>query len=205
MSSYIVDNMLYKGEEVDSDQREIMMFGITRILEDTPKYVLIFLMSLFFGILKEVGVVLLVTLVYKTFLGGAHARTNIICFIFSSIFFITPAFISKYIEINNAVFYISLVLINIFSLYVIIRYAPSDTEEVPILNKDKRKTMKILAIISQVIIDISLVLFIKNSNIGEIILISNLYSNIMATSVAYKVFKCKRSKDSEEFSKYFEK
>lgn len=205
MSGYIVDNVLYKGEQVDSDQREIMMFGITRILEDTPKYILIFLIALFFGILKEVGIVLLVTLLYKTFLGGAHARTNIICFIFSSIYFITPAFISKYIEISNIAFYVCLILINIFSLYVIIKYAPCDTEEVPILNKDKRKTMMILSIVSQIIIDISLVLFIKNSNIGEIVLIVILYSDIMATNIAYKLFRCKRSKDSDEFSQYFEK
>ena len=49
MSSYIVDNMLFKGETIDSDKREVMMFGITRILEDVPKYVLIFLIALFFN------------------------------------------------------------------------------------------------------------------------------------------------------------
>lgn len=205
MSSYIVDNMLYKDEDIDSDQREIMMFGVTRVLEDTPKYVLIFVISILLGILKEVGIVLLIATIYKTFLGGAHARTNITCFIFSSIFFITPALISKYIQLNDMVFYIGLVLVNLFSLYVILKYAPSDTEEVPVLNKNKRKTMKILAIISQIIIDISLVLFIKNNVIRQIILITMLYSNFTATNIAYKILRCTRSKDSEEFSKYFEK
>ena len=28
MSGYIVDNVLYKGEKIEGDQREIMMFGI---------------------------------------------------------------------------------------------------------------------------------------------------------------------------------
>lgn len=205
MSGYIVDNMLYKDEDIDPDQREIMMFGVTRVLEDIPKYLLIFIVSLLLGILKEVGVVFWVTTLYKTFLGGAHARTNFTCSIFSSIFFITPSLISKYIKLNDMTFYISLALISLFSLYVILKYAPSDTEEVPVLSKNKRITMKVLAIISQIIIDISLVLFIKDNIIKQIILITMLYSNFMATNIAYKILKCTRSKDSKEFSKYFEK
>ena len=203
MSSYIVDNILYKGEKVDGDQRDIMLFGITRILEDIPKYTLIVIMAILLNVLKEAGLVLLVTAVYKTFIGGAHARTNITCFIFSSLFFITPCLIAKYFELTNLYFVISLILVNIFSIFVILKYAPADTEEVPILNKNKRKIMRIFAIISQVLIDISLILFIKNNNIREIIIITLLYSNFMATNIAYKMLKCTRSRDSEEFKDCF--
>lgn len=203
MSSYIVDNMLYKGEKIDGEKREIMMFGITRILEDVPKYVLIFLIALFLNILKEVAIVLLITFIYKTFIGGAHANSNISCFIFSLIFFITPGIISKFINISDIYFLILLTLVNVFSIYVIKKYAPADTEEVPVLNKKKRKIMQIAAVISQILIDISLFFIIKDNNIKEIILITIVYSNFMTTNFAYKFLKCTRSKDSEEFKQYF--
>ena len=47
MSEYIIDNFLYKGENISGDEREVMSFGITRILEDIPKYTAIFFISLF--------------------------------------------------------------------------------------------------------------------------------------------------------------
>lgn len=203
MSGYIVDNVLYKGEKIEGDQREIMMFGITRVLEDIPKFILIFIIALFLNLLKELAIVAGTILVYKTFIGGAHARTNLICFICSSLFFITPGVIARYFEFSNVIFFICLLVIDLFSIYVILKYAPADTEEVPILNKRKQNTMKILALISLVVININLLFFIKINYLREIILITILYTNLMTTNVAYKILKCTRAKDSEEFKDCF--
>ena len=41
ISNYILDNLLYKDEKVEGDEREIMLFGVTRIVEDIPKYTLL--------------------------------------------------------------------------------------------------------------------------------------------------------------------
>lgn len=202
MSGYIVDNLLYKNEKPEEDEREIAMFGITRILEDIPKYVLIFLISLFLEILKDVGLVLLITIVYKSFLGGAHADGNIKCFIYTAIFFITPSFIARYVEISNLILLVFGIIVCIFSVYAIIRYAPSDTVEIPILNKNKRKIMRLLSFISLILIGISL-FFIKDIIIQKIVLITLFYSNLMSTNLAYKLLKCTRAKDSEEFKEYF--
>lgn len=204
MSGYIVDNLLYKNEKPTSDEREIMMFGITRILEDIPKYVMIFLIAFFLDILKDVGIVLIVTILYKSFLGGAHANGNIKCFIYSLITFITPSFIARYIEIPNLVMFELAIIINIFSLYTIIKYAPSDTNEVPILNEKKRFIMRLLSFISLLLINISL-FFIKDIVIQKIVFITIFYSSLMSTNLAYKLLKCTRAKDSDEFKEYFTK
>ena len=63
--------------------------------------------------------------------------------------------------------------------------------------------MKILALISLVIININLLFLIKANYLREIILITVLYTNLMATNVAYKILKCTRAKDSEEFKDCF--
>ena len=42
ISNYILDNILYKNEKIEGDKREVMLFGVTRIVEDIPKYLIIF-------------------------------------------------------------------------------------------------------------------------------------------------------------------
>ncbi|MDD3303975.1 MAG: accessory gene regulator B family protein [Clostridia bacterium] len=203
MSEYIIDKFLYKGEQVIGDEREIMCFGITRILEDIPKYLTIFFISLFLNILPLVGIVLAVTIAYKTFVGGAHARTNIICFISSIIIFLAPVLISKYIEFNTIGIYFLHAAVLISSIYIILKIAPADTEEIPILKKNKRKRLKIFASISFLLLYFVSVFMIKDKMIANIILFTILFINLAATNVAYKFFKCKHSYESEEFKQYY--
>ena len=69
ISNYLLDNFLYKGEKIEGDQREVMLFGTTRILEDLPKYLFVFIVSLFFHILPQVGIVMAVTVLFKIVVG----------------------------------------------------------------------------------------------------------------------------------------
>ncbi len=202
LSNYILNNFLYKDEEISSEQREIMLFGLTRILEDIPKYTLIILISVLLGVIKEVALVFLITVFYKFCVGGAHARTNIGCFILSTIYFLSPVFVSKYLNLSNNLIYLLSILIFVFSLYVILKIAPADTEEIPILNKKRRKLMKILAIVNLIIL-YALAFIIKNNFFSKLVLMSILYVNIMTTKPIYRLLRCKYSYESEEFKEYF--
>ena len=204
VSNYLLDHFLYKGETVEGNEREIMLFGITRIVEDVPKYLFIFIVSLFFDVLPQVGMVLLITAVYKTVVGGAHARTNIVCFIFTSLFFFTPVIIGKFINISNIYIYVSAVLIFIYSLYVIYKHVPADTEEIPILKKEKRKQYKIYAIILIVLIYIpSIILIQYNVEYAKIIFSTVFLANLFTSNFMYKFLRCKHSYESDEFKEYF--
>ena len=94
MSNYIIDNYLCKDETLTQEQREVIEFGIVRILEDIPKYLALFIIGLYFKLLPLLAIVLVVTMVYKTFVGGAHARTNLICFFSSTSIFLAISIIS---------------------------------------------------------------------------------------------------------------
>ncbi|MEG2348829.1 MAG: accessory gene regulator B family protein [Clostridia bacterium] len=203
ISIYILDNILYKNEKIESDQREMMIFGITRIVEDIPKYLIILIISICFKILPMVGIVLGVTVAYKTFIGGAHARTNIGCLISSSIYFLAPVFISKNVNISLKTLYFFIVAIFIFSLYVIVKRAPADTEEIPIINKKKRKLFKMFAFLSLITIYIFTLTIIKSLNIKIMIFITILLIDTFATKPLYKFFNCKYSYESDEFKQYF--
>lgn len=203
MSNYIIDNYLCKDETLTQEQREVIEFGIVRILEDIPKYLALFIIGLYFKLLPLLAIVLVVTMVYKTFVGGAHARTNLICFFSSTSIFLAPVIIAKYINFSNLAIGGLFLLATITSLYVIIKIAPADTEEVPILNKEKRKRMKIFAMIVFILLMALSVYFLKNVIITKIILLTIISINLLATNTAYKIYKCKHSYESEEFKEYF--
>jgi accessory gene regulator B len=203
LSNYILDNFLYKGEQIEGDNREIMLFGITRILEDLPKYAAIFAIALVFKLFEPILIVLGVTVLYKTFIGGAHARTNSQCFVFSLMFFYTPVIISKYLVNVQNISYLLQIFTFIVSIYVILKIVPADTEEIPILNKNKRKKMKISAFIMLSIIYVISIFFIKDIYTKNIIILTMLIIDTFTMKFMYKFLKCKYSYESDEFKEYF--
>lgn len=203
ISEYIVEKMLYADEQIDKDQKDIMLFGVTRILEDIPKFVGIFLICYFLNILKELSIVFIVTICYKTFIGGAHANTNLQCFIVSCIYFILPIMLAKYLSYNLNFFYVICIIVAAFSVYVIVKIAPADTEEIPVINKKKRKKMKLNGGISLIVISIFTILFSKDIAYTKIVVYTIFLINIFTTPLAYKVLKCKLGCESEEFRKFY--
>lgn len=205
VSDFIVCDMLFKNETISSEQKEVMVFGVRRILEDTPKYIAIFGICIYLNLLKELLLVFLVTATYKSYVGGAHARTNIICFVSSLFIFLTPIILPIYINLSNTVMYILYALVFISSVYIIIKIAPGDTEEIPILKKNRRNKMKIKASIIFAIWYFSAIFIINNMYNKQVILLTILFINLMSTNTAYKLLKCKHSYESEEFAEYFNK
>lgn len=203
ISNYLLDHFLYRNEKIQGDQREIMIFGITRIVEDIPKYVIIFVIALLLNVLKEVGIVFLITVMYKSFVGGAHARTNIGCLISSLIYFLSPVIISKYFVMPTNIIYMLYILLLIFSIFIIVKIAPADTEEIPVINKGKRKQMKLLAFISLTLIYAFAIFFRSDLRIIQTILITVFCINCFTMKPFYRLFKCKYSYESDEFKEYF--
>lgn len=204
ISNYLLDNFLYKGEKIEGDQREVMLFGITRILEDLPKYLFVFIVSLFFHILPQVGIVMAVTVLYKIVVGGAHARTNTECFIYTSLYFFIPVIIGKFVNVSSVFIYIAAAIIYLYSLFVIYKHAPSDTEEVPILNKEKRKKYKIYALVLLTLIYVaSFIIFRYNSEISKIVFSTVFLVNFFTSKFMYKILRCKHSYESEEYKDYY--
>ena len=81
------------------EQKEVLLFGITRIVEDIPKTIGIILIGIILNILKEMLIVTLVIAIYKTFVGGVHAKTNWGCFLSSVAFYLVTIYSSKYLYV----------------------------------------------------------------------------------------------------------
>lgn len=203
ISNYILDNILIKDEVITEEKREVLNFGLKRILEDIPKYAFIILICYILKLLPELGIVFLVTMAYKTFIGGAHARTNLECFVFSTCYFLIPILISKYVTIPIIISYILYAFTFALSLYVVFKIAPADTEEIPIINKKLRKTLRYGGFISLIVIYSICLVFIKNNVYVNMMVLTMFLIDICSTKYAYRFFKCKYSYESEEFKQYF--
>lgn len=169
--------------------KEILLFGITRIVEDIPKTIGIILIGLLLGIIQEIIVVTIILILYKTFLGGVHAKTNMGCFLYSVLFYLITIYSSKYILFTNNNQIGIYILIYIFAVYTIIVYAPADVPEIPKINEDLRKSLKIKSVVALNLIYLVSFIIINNSNLRVLILYTVFFTSIMTTRTMYKLFK----------------
>ena len=121
---------------------------------------------------------------YRGTSGGIHMHTHLGCIILTSIMYIGPALLSKYMYLTEIQRYIVIIAIWIFSIIMIKLYAPADTEDVPILESKVRRKKKIA---SYILLTIGLVIaaIIKNNAISNILIIGNFIQTISITKLAY--------------------
>lgn len=181
---------MLSSEEDSEEQREILLFGITRIVEDIPKYIAIIIICSFLGIIKEFCLVMLVTMLYKTFTGGVHLHTNIGCFIGSIVYVLGSIYIPKLLMLGQTnILLIVTIFTYIFSLYVIWVHVPADVPEIPIINEKRRKRDKIMSIVMLNLLYIIAFVVIKNLLYSITIITTILFIDIMTTRIVYKIFK----------------
>lgn len=177
--------------DVDDERAEVINYGLQLVLGEIPKIFLIFSIAYIFGIFKLTLISFLFILPYKAVSGGTHLHSHIGCIIATSIFYMGNAVISKYLVWKSFLLkYIAVVLIWIFSMVMIKKYAPADTVDVPILRKKERRSKKIL---SYVIMTLELVLgiLIKDNIISNLLIVGTLLQTITITSFMYKLTKNK--------------
>lgn len=178
------------SDENDSEeQKEIMLFGITRIVEDIPKYVAIIIICLLLGVIKEFALVMIVTAMYKTFTGGVHLHTNISCFIGSLVSIIACIYLPNILVKFEGIIIPFYIFVYIFSLYVIWVYVPADVPEIPVINKQRRRRDKVMSLIVLNVLFILVFLVFKNELYKAIVLTTIFSIDIMTTRTMYKVFK----------------
>lgn len=177
--------------EIDDERAEIINYGLQLVLGEIPKIFLIFIFSYLLGVFKLTLLSFLFIMPYRMVSGGTHLQTHIGCIIATSVFYIGNAAISQYLVWGNSLIkYITVFLIWVFSLIMINKYAPADTEAVPILRKKERKIKQILSYIFMTI-TLSLGVIIKNNTISNLLIIGTFLQTITITKLMYKLTKNK--------------
>lgn len=174
--------------EIDDERAEVINYGLQNLIGEFPKIFIVIGMACVLGILKETLLSILIIMPYRIFSGGFHLKTHIGCIIGTTLFYCGTAFISKYIVLGQIIKYVFIVVAWIFGMIMIRKYAPADTENVPILRKKDRRQKQILSYIT-LSIALICVLFIPYNNISNIIIFGYLIQSITITRLAYRLTK----------------
>lgn len=175
-----------KMPEIDDGRAEVINYGLQLIMGEIPKFFLLFLIAYLLGVLKLSILVLLIVTPYRIVSGGAHFTTHIECIIATTLFYTGNAILSQHMVLEKPVQYMVTAIVWVFSMFMIKKYAPADTEAVPILREKERKIKKIL---SYVIMTVMLIasLIIQNTVVSNILLIATFLQTVAITRFMYKI------------------
>ena len=187
---FLTDRIQKEMPDVDDERAEIINYGIHLIIGEFPKIFLVLIISYLLGILKYTILMVIMLLPYRACSGGFHLKTHIGCIISTTLYYCGVPKISNYFVFYNHTKLIFILSVLIFGMIMITRYAPADTENIPILRKKERKQKKIL---SYIFLSIAILVscIIPNNEISNILIFGYFIQSITITRFAYKITKNK--------------
>ena len=184
--NFLVDRMRKENPEIDDERSEIINYGLQLLIGEIPKMLITLLVSYILGILKLTIIMVLILIPYRAFSGGFHLHTHIGCIISTTMYYCGIPKISIFTYFNNQTKIIFVLCALIFGIIIIKKYAPADTENVPILQEKTRKQKKILSYITYTL-GLIIALIIKDNVVSNIIIFGYLVQTLMITPLAYKI------------------
>ena len=183
---YLTNKIRKENPEIDDERAEVIKYGLQLIVGEVPKFFIMIAIAWALGILKLTVISFILMFPYRMYAGGFHLKSHIGCIIGTSLMYTGNAFISQFIQVPLIPKIIFSILLWIFSIIMIYKYAPADTEDVPVISKKERRKRKIFSYIIVTIMIISGCL-IKENIISNILLIGALLQTVSITRIAYKL------------------
>lgn len=171
--SKTIKEIIKRNSDLNEKDLAYFNYGLQGILGTMLEILVLFIFAYLLNIFWPVLIAITSFLILRPHAGGIHLPTYFLCMSFSIVLFLILGLIANYVVISRAVLLIWLILVFLFSLYMIIRFAPADTKTIPIEDPTKRKTLKKNSIIIILIWIIASIL---------INLISDKYYNLILAS-----------------------
>ena len=176
-------NLLISKYKYDEDTLDRVKYGLELIYITITKLTVILLVSLIFGLIKESIIFSLFITGLRTFAYGLHAKKSWHCYISSLFSFV----LMPYVFINININVISKIIISVLCLTSMIIYAPADTHKRPIINKNQRNKLKIIAT-TMCAIYIVIIFISNNIWLNNLIILSMITESFVINPFIYKVF-----------------
>lgn len=176
---YVKENFNKTNEEIEK-----IDYGIKVITMNMFKMIILFATAYFFKILGYTIVAFITFGILRSFASGVHADSTIKCIFINYIVFLGNVFLAINFSLGNVL----RIMFFLISLSILIKYAPADTYERPLVSMILRKKLKIRAIITLMVYGVLSVL-LSISTYGDIIIYSALEQALLITPLAYKIFR----------------
>lgn len=168
----------YQGDDLDR-----VKYGLEVIYISITKMFVILVVSIIFRTFKETVLMILFVNGLRTFAYGIHAKKSWHCYISSIICFVLSPMLFKYIELNI----MQKILISIICFIGYAVFAPADTHKRPLVNEQRRKKLKLNALIVCSIY-IAIIFISKNTLINNMIILSMITEMFVINPIIYKIF-----------------
>ena len=190
---WITEQIKGKMPEMDEEKEAVINFGVRLLFGEIPKIIALFII----GFLLQIGwyplLIYFLLAPYRGSTGGFHLKTHWGCMLSSIVLYIVPILMAKYIPISQEyIVYIMVGIIGTLSSIFIFKYAPADTENIPILSKQERKTKRIKSYISLGIL-LTIIIFVPDKIVSYMLLYGMFLQDLTLTPIAYKLTKNKYS------------
>lgn len=186
MKDLVINNLIsliLKYNDYDETKIEELKYGLLSIYLLITKLIVVTIVSLIFGIAKEMIIFTLLFIPVRAVGFGLHATKSWICLITSILMFIGIPIISKYLVLP---IYLRVIIGGIFIL-LMFKNSPADTHKRPMVNKNRRLFYKFISVVIAVIY-VFLSVLITNNFVINCLLFSLLVQNILISPLVYKLF-----------------
>lgn len=176
-------NFLQKYNSYSSNDIKKLRYGLEGLYLTITKLAVIFILSIFLSIIKEVVIVLVLFNIIRYFAFGFHAEKSSECLFLSIINFVLIPFVLLKLKIalSTALIIAGICIVNF------ILFAPADTVKRPLFDKRKRLIRKVLTIITGLIYILIMILF-NNFYFNTLIVSSLIIQVIVISPITYKIF-----------------
>ena len=157
---------------------------------EIPKMILLFALGFILGIGWYTVFAYVALMPYRASSGGFHLKSHLGCIIGSSVFYYGVIYLSKFLIVDSILKYILIFIALVFGILMVTKYAPADTENVPIIGKKERKRKKMLSYIT-LVLTLGVAALVQDSVISNILIIGVIIQTIMITKIAYILTKNK--------------
>ena len=174
----------------DESKADEINYGLQLLIGEVPKFFIILLLAFLLHMFKLTLISFLIILPYRAFSGGFHLHTHLGCVVVTSLLYIGTPYLASILNFNDTIKYILIAITFIFSFAMIAKYAPADTENVPVLQKKERRKRKIWSFVIAGV-ELVIAIFIPYKVVSNMIIIGILVQTLTLTRLAYKITKNK--------------
>ena len=177
-------NRFEKHMDLTQVERDKLYYGVISVLMNIIKGIIILSIAIYFGIFKEILIMTVIVAMIRLTSAGLHAKSNLMCTLTTLITYIGGTLLSIHYPVEfNIAFMICIGL----TILVFI-YSPADTENRPIIGKEKRKKLKFQTLVMAIII-LAVSLLILNTTIINLTMFAMLFQTISILPCTYKILK----------------
>lgn len=169
-------------EDYSEEKLAEIDYGIAAFITNSYKMVFIFILAFLLNIFQYFLIAIISFGALRTFASGVHAKREWTCLPVSTSIFLGITYLGITFDLNIHI--INLVFILCFA--AILKYAPADTEERPIVSRKLRKKLKILSVIT-ILVLYAIAMYSLGTKASSIITFAVLVESILILPVTYKL------------------